>query len=142
MTLHLLHPVTVHFTVAFLVTGGLAEATGILSGRERLERFGGTLLVLGTACLVATVVTGFLAENSIVPPEGSTAAIARHESAGLLSLGVFLVALFWKGWDRGRVRESARPLYAVWVLAAVALVIVTAWLGGDLVYGHGVGVAR
>ena len=140
MTLHLLHPVTVHFTVAFLVTGGIAEATGILAGRERVERFGGTLLVLGTVTLVATVVTGFLAENSITHPEGSSAAIGRHENAGLLVLGVFLVALFWKGWDRGRVRESVRPLYAVWVLAAVVLVIVTAWLGGDLVYGHGVGV--
>ena len=138
--LHLLHPVTVHFTVAFLVTGGIAEAVGILSGRELMERFGGTLLVLGTTCLVATVVTGFLAENSITPPEGSAAAIGRHENAGLLSLGVFLVALFWKAWDRGRVRESVRPLYAVWLLAAVALVVVTAWLGGDLVYIHGVGV--
>ena len=133
---------TVHFTVAFLVAGGIAEATGILAARERLERFGGALVVLGTISVVATVVTGFLAENSVDHPTGATAAIERHESAGLVVLGVFLVAIFWKGWDRGRVRESARPLYAVFVLAAVVLVIVTASFGGDLVYGHGVGVAR
>ena len=140
MTLHLLHPVTVHFTVAFLVAGGIAEGIGILIGRERLERFGGVLVLLGTASVVGTVVTGILAENSINHPPGSTVAIGRHESAGLLVLGVFVVALFWKAWDRGRVRESARPLYAIWLLAAVVLVIVTAWLGGDLVYTHGVGV--
>jgi len=58
----------------------------------------------------------------------------------LILLAVFLIATFWKGWDRGRVRESNRPLYAVWILCGVALAAVVAWLGGELVYGHGVGV--
>lgn len=138
--LHLVHPATVHFTVAFLVVGGLVEAYGILRDREAPERFGGTLVLLGTACLVASVVTGILAENSITYPPGAGADIDTHERLGLIVLAVFLVALFWKGWDRGRVRASVRPLFALFLLGGVAAVVLTAWLGGDLVYVHGVGV--
>ena len=61
--LHLVHPVLVHFTIAFLVVGGLVEAYGIAVARERPERFGGALTVLGTIALVPTIVAGFLAET-------------------------------------------------------------------------------
>lgn len=138
--IHLLHPASVHFTIAFLLAGSVAEAFGIFSSRERVERWGGACVLLGTGFVVVSVVTGFLAENSIVHPPGSSADIERHERLGMITLTVYLVALFWKGWDRGRVRESVRPLYAVYVLAAAMLVCVTSWLGGELVYVHGAGV--
>jgi len=138
--LHLIHPVTVHFTVAFLSTGGIVESFGILRDRERWERFGGMLVLLGTATLLLSVVSGFLAENSVAHPPGAAPDIARHEIVGLIVLGIFVVALFWKAWDRGRVRESARPVYAFLILAGVLALAVAAWLGGELVYGHGVGV--
>jgi uncharacterized membrane protein len=138
--IHLVHPATVHFTIAFLLAGSVAEAFGIFAGRERVERWGGACVLLGTACVVLSVVTGFLAENSIAHPAGASADIERHERLGMITLALYLVALFWKGWDRGRVRESARPMYAVFVLAAAVLVCVTAWVGGELVYVHGAGV--
>ena len=53
--LHLVHPVLVHFTIAFLVVGGLVETYGIAVARERPERFGGALTVLGTIALVPTM---------------------------------------------------------------------------------------
>ena len=129
-----------HFSVAFLVVGGLCEAWGILSGRGRLEGFGAMLVAVGTASLIPTVATGFLAENSVTLPDGADSILERHESVGLVVLAVFLVSQLWKAWLRGRIPPSQRRVYAVLLLAMVALVGYGALLGGEMVYLRGVGV--
>lgn len=138
--LHLLHPKFVHFAVAFLLAGSVAEAFGIFGRRAALERFGGVLVLLGTVALLPTLTSGFVAHNSLDPPAAAELPIARHEKLALVTFAVYLVAVLWKAWDGGRVRESARPLYAMWILGAAATLAATAWIGGHLVYGLGVGV--
>jgi uncharacterized membrane protein len=137
---HLVHPQFVHFAVAFLLAGSVAEAWGILGDRRRLERFGGRLVLLGTVALVPTVVSGFVAHISLAPPVVARAAISRHELLGLVTLAAYLVSTLWKAWDGGRVRETAIAAYAVWILGAAGALVATAWLGGHMVYGLGVGV--
>lgn len=138
--MHLVHPALVHFTVAFLVVGGLVEAVAILAARERAERFGSTLVVLGTFALVATVASGFLALNVVNLPPGAEDAAGAHERMGIVLLGTFLALALWKGWHRGRLPQPHRPLYAIALLGGVAMVVTSAWLGGVMVYAHGVGV--
>lgn len=139
--LHLIHPVFVHVTVAFLVVGGLVEAYGIARRREGLERFGGGLVVLGTVSLVPTLIAGFLAENSLsFTPEGSRA-VAGHTRFGLMVFGVFVPLLLMKAWGRGRPPERWRGLYAAGLILGVGLTVGAAYLGGLMVYELGVGVA-
>ena len=139
--LHLIHPVFVHVTVSFLVVGGLVEAYGIVRRREGAERFGGGLVVIGTASLVPTLIAGFLAENSLsFTPEGSQA-VAGHTRLGLLVFGVFVPLLLMKAWGRGRPPERWRGLYAAGLVVGVGLTIGAAYLGGLMVYELGVGVA-
>ena len=87
--LHLFHPAVVHFPVALLVLGGLCEAGGLLAW-------------------IPTVVTGYLAANTVLLSGPARPVFDLHELNGWL-IGVALVA-----WG--------------------------AWLGGEMVYGHGVGV--
>ena len=101
--LHLFHPALVHFSVAFLVTGAVCEALGIFKGREGLEKFGGTLVLLGTASLLPTLVTGFLAKNSIELPTGAAAVVELHERLELTGSALFLGSQFWKAWGGGRL---------------------------------------
>jgi len=138
--LHLLHPVFVHFSVAFLVAGGLAEALGILARREKAERVGGVIVLFGTASLVLTVATGFLAQNVLDIPAGARTLVERHERAGLGILAVFLVSQVWKGWHGGRLPAEQRAAYAFLLLLGAALVAYVAFLGGEMVYAFGVGV--
>ncbi len=138
--LHLIHPAFVHFSIALLILGGVIEAAGLFASREPLARFGGTLLVLGTLSLVPTIVTGFLAANTVTPGDGATGLLGSHERNGLLLLGCFVALQFWKAWYRGQLPASQRRLYAVLLLVGVLLVGYSAWLGGQLVYLHGVGV--
>ena len=139
--LHLVHPALVHLAIAFLVVGGIAEATGLLARREGWERFGSRLTLLGTASLVLTIASGFVAEFALdVPPAASTL-LARHENVGLMLLAVFLGLLVVRAWGRGSVPDGVRVPYAVALLVGVALVVLTAYVGGTMVYGFGVGTA-
>jgi len=63
-----------------------------------------------------------------------------HELNGWVVAALFVGLLFWKGWYRGTVPESQRRFYAMALLLGVLLVGYGAFLGGDLVYMHGVGV--
>jgi len=142
--LHLIHPAIVHVTVAFLVAGGLSEAYGLLRRREGAERFGGLLVLWGTASLLVAVATGFLAENSLTLATGASREVDGHMRLGLIVLGTFLPLLVVKAWGRGRVPAAWRAWYAAGLLAGATLTAWTAFLGGKLVYelGVGVGVGR
>jgi uncharacterized membrane protein len=139
--LHLLHPPTVHFAVAFLVLGGLCEAWGILGGNDRYERFGGVLVLIGTVCLILTVATGLLAAKVAALPDGVSDDLTLHERIGYAILGLFGLCAFAKAWVGGTLKGRARTIYAVALLVGVGLVIFGAFQGGHLVYQHGVGVA-
>ena len=139
--LHLIHPALLHFTVAFLIVGGGVEAAGLWTRRESLERLGAVLFALGVASLVPTAASGFLAANSVDVPPATAAALDRHEASALVLLAVGMGLLLWKAWGHGRVREGQRSLYAAALVVAAALTVVTAFFGGVLVYGEGVGTA-
>ena len=140
--LHLIHPAIVHLTIVFLVVGGSVEAVGLLARLERVERFGGLLGLLGIASLVPTIAAGYLAQNTIDVGTAASPWMLRHERSALILLGVCLALLVVKAWGRGRIPDGGRVVYAAGLLAGVALAILTAYFGGTMVYGFGVGVAR
>ena len=132
-----------HFALAFAVSGALTEAAGILLDRERVERFGSTLVLLGTAAVVLAVTTGYLAANTAPGlVEGvESAALDRHERFALLGAGSLLLAVVWKGVGGGRIAPGQRRLYALVLILVAALLLWAALLGGSLVYEHRVGIA-
>ena len=129
-----------HVTVAFLVVGGIVEATGLIRRRNSAERFGSTLVIAGTVSLLPTILAGFLALNSLTLSEAALAAVDRHERFGIMTLGVFLPLLIVRAWGRGKVPDGARAFYTAGLALGVALTIFVAFLGGTLVYVFGVGV--
>jgi len=130
--LHLFHPALVHFTIAFLGVGGLVEAIGILAGREKAERAGTLMSLIGTASLLPTVIA-----IDVAAPASPW--LDRHERFGIILLGACLGLLVTRAWGRGKIPTEIRNLYAIGLLLAVALMTVTAFLGGMLVYSFGVG---
>jgi uncharacterized membrane protein len=131
----------VHFALAFALAGALAEAAGILLARDRLERWGSVLVLLGTGAVVLAVASGYLAANTApgFTPAGE-AALAVHERFALLGAGMLVVLVVWKGLGGGRIAGRHRLLYALALMMAAALLLAAALQGGRLVYTHGVGV--
>jgi len=138
--LHLIHAALVHVPVAFLVIGGLVEAAALLGRRPGAARFGGALVLVGAIALVPTIVAGLVAENVAVVSAEAHDTLEAHERNAWFLLGAVVALVAWKAWHRGQVPERLRVLYALGLLVTVALVLWGAWLGGELVYGYGVGV--
>ena len=138
--LHLIHPALLHFSVAFVTVGGACEIVGIVSHREVLERFGVRSLLIGLASLVPTMVSGYLAANTVDVTAEGRLLLDAHERNGWIVLGLLLGSQFWKAWCGGRLSSGQRRLYVVLVAVVVGLMLYGAWLGGQMVYAHGVGV--
>ncbi len=138
--LHLIHPAVVHFSVAFLVIGGLVESWGRWTDRSPASRYGERLVWIGIVFLVPTLFTGYLAANSVVVPDEARRLLDAHERNGWFVLGGFLLLAFWKSWSDDEPGRLESRLYAAALLAVVALTIYSALLGGEMVYGAGVGV--
>lgn len=138
--MHLVHPALLHFSVAFIIVGGVCEVAGLLSRRDSWARFGGTLLLVGLASLIPTMVSGYLAANTVVVPDGGQALLDGHERNGWILLGLLLGTQFWKAWCRGQFAPGQEKLYAGLIAVVIFFALWAAWLGGQMVYLQGVGV--
>jgi uncharacterized membrane protein len=139
--LHLIHPALVHFSVAFVVVGGVGEVWGLLARRETLRRWGASLVLVGLASLVFALASGYLAANTLEVDAASVELLDAHERTGWILLAVLFVTQFWKAWCGGKVPERLRWIYIAALSASVLLAAYGAWLGGRLVYLHALGVA-
>ncbi len=135
-----LHPILVHFPIAFLVGTALVDLLAITRRSARLARVGLGLLVAGVATAVPAVVTGLLSEESVEKLAGIGPHLEQHETVALVTGGLALVVLVVRLVSRGKVGPAGGWAYAPVPLAVLALIVVTGFFGGRLVYDHGAGV--
>ena len=138
--MHLIHPALVHFSLAFIFVGCASEVCGLLSRRDSFARWGSRLTLIGLASLVLTIASGYLAANTLDFDDEGLTLLDSHERNGWILLGVLFVSQFWKAWCGGRIPDRLAPLYVLMLTAALALTVWGAWLGGQMVYGQGIGV--
>ncbi len=138
-----IHPVLVHFAYALTVTGALSLFIVSLlpSGgwRETLKHAGDWMIAIGAVSLIATALAGFQAYYSVNHDGPSHTAMTVHRNWAVPTAIAILLLSLWR-WTRRAHRPSF--LFSVLFLAAAGSLSVTAWWGGKLVYGHGLGVSR
>lgn len=136
-----IHPILVHFTYALLTVSALSFlAVAVLPAgprRDSLHHAANWMMFFGTAAIVATVAAGFQAYYSVAHDGPSHAAMTTHRNWAVPTAIVILGLAFLR-----YRRRSKNPglLYAVVFILAAALLSVTAWWGGKLVYVYGLGV--
>lgn len=139
-----LHPAFVHFPLALLPTAVLLASWAVWKEAAWARKATRVLLALGLAGALAAVVTGLFAEHAVEPlvDEETYSAIEQHEIAGLLTTGVFAGLTGWLWWRPSTLTMRTRATWVFLLLAwvGVALVLLTGYLGGELVYTRGVGV--
>lgn len=145
-----LHPRLVHFPVALLIVGsliGLAyvslSAVRPQSGWRRPSLVTSTwsMILLGWLMLFPAVLSGLIDQNSAPREPAVTRLLNLHVAAGFGLIAVYGLLLY------ERLRTPAvlddpskrRRLLLLFMLGLV-LVAVEGSVGGQLVYGHGVGV--
>jgi len=149
-TLTALHPAVVHFPVGLLLTAAAFDAGCLVFRRYLwLDRTAAALMTIGGITLGAAYLTGERAAEAAAPVTGiAQGVLADHEDLALLTLwawsGAVVLRLFvtWLGRDDLEVQLGIFRLAAlVLVFGAAALLVLTAFHGGQLVFNHGIGVS-
>jgi uncharacterized membrane protein len=136
------HPILIHFPIALLTLGAAADLTGVLLDRPEWTRAGWYALLAGAPLAIAAAVTGLLAALGTGELDAAVEDLLNLHGT-LVTGSVVLVTLLFVvrfPWRPGL--PPRRGLYAVALVAAAGLLVAGAYLGGELVYVHGVGVGR
>jgi uncharacterized membrane protein len=144
-----IHPMLVHFPIVLLPLGSLLYFVVAFRGDDLAARHG--LSVLAFLCLAAGLLTALLAAGfgdvaleAAMDKGFDEAPLEKHEDLAGSTIAVFgllvLVQAFalWRGYP---LKARKAWLQAVIAVAGVALLLITAYHGGQLVYERGVNVA-
>jgi uncharacterized membrane protein len=136
-----LHPLIVHFVIAFLITGPmllLASAFSSEARRTGLQIAGDWMLALGTVAVIIAVAAGLQAYYSVAHDGPSHVAMTDHRNWAFVTCGAFLVFALWRFFLR---HQAPSRIFVILLLVPVLALGVTGWKGGHLVYHYGIGVA-
>lgn len=130
-----IHPSLVHFPIALMPAALGADLLGRATGSERLSDAGRVLMPIAAASAALSAVAGLVAAVEVKAEGQAAEVLTTHRN---LNLGLTAVSALMAGWRWGR-REAGSGYLALG-LAGLAAMGYSAYLGGKMVYEHGVGV--
>jgi uncharacterized membrane protein len=131
-----IHPLLVHFPIAFLSLFVAVDLIGTAMKKSELRQFAGGLLYLGTFFAGLTVWAGFNAADTVPHGHNVHDIMERHEQLGLSILALSMALLTW----RLRRPVDGWGIYNAFSVVLLGLIIFGADLGGLMVYKYGVAV--
>lgn len=137
-----IHPMLVHFPIALLIVGILAEVVGLALKKKFFSDAAFLLLILGAAGAVAAVLSGSNAAEGIEEAGTLKQAVEAHEGAAELAMWLtviaasFRTALFVMKKHKGALQYVSAVLFLIAVLAVAR----AGYYGGELVFKHAAGV--
>lgn len=136
---HPLHPALVHFPVACWSLGTVADVASVWLGQSAWW-LAGVLLVVGTIMALAAMLTGLLELAKIEQPSPAFTDANRHMVLILVAWMLYATSAFLRLQD---MTLTAPGMVEIGLSVAGFVVLSAAgWLGGKLVYQHGVGGNR
>lgn len=136
---HPLHPALVHFPIACWTLATLADVGSHWWG-EPAWRFAGSLLLIGAVGALATMAAGFV-ELMRIPNDSPALRVAnRHLLMAVITWSSYTASLMLRVHDK--TLHAPDTLALALSGAGFLALCATGWLGGVLVYTHGVGVRR
>lgn len=140
-----LHPLVVHFPIALLAVAVLVDLIRLV----KREHAGLNLTVqilfgMGTLGLISAFLSGREATETVEVAGRAFSVLASHENWALATMIFFITffglrfAAYWYQLD---TRKSISVISVALGLIGMGLVTITGDRGGELVFGHGVGVA-
>jgi uncharacterized membrane protein len=140
-----LHPLVVHFPVAFFILYFLFESTGIILRKDFLSKSAFIVLGLGVFFAVCAVLTGnqaldvakIIKKNDLQLNE----LIETHQQYATITLWYFFVVLIFRTYILVKKKFNTGLKYVFIFLALIGcyLIYETGSHGGNLVFQNGVG---
>ena len=135
MRLHEVHPSLVHYPLALLPLAVVTDTLGYLTRNRRLLAAGrwATLLTAATAAAAGTA--GLLAQEEVVAEGKARDLLVTHRTMNIALTLATAVLAAWR-WRR----RAPSPLSLAVGAVGLGAMSYSAYLGGRMVYEHGVGV--
>jgi uncharacterized membrane protein len=135
---HPVHPVVTHFPMALLPVSFLGDLIGIWTDASFWWSFSFYNLAIGLVLSIPALITGMI-DFMAIPQEGAADRVAmRHMTIIITAITLYTGSFFIRfgveipsGW---RVISSVSLS-----LLGLIFLLIGGWLGGQLVYRHGVG---
>ncbi len=134
-----IHPLVVHFPIAFLVGAALFYFLSWVSRSETFARTAFLLLILGTLAAAAAVGTGLYGEEGVMVSRSVRAQLLdKHETFMLVTLGLSIVEAVWTSIARPFPKKG-RWLFFLLLLALLGIMTIGADYGARMVYDYNAG---
>jgi uncharacterized membrane protein len=137
-----LHPALVHFPIALLIAAGGFYAWGWWQQREELSQSGWYLHLAGLAGAVLAIFSGLSAQGGLDLSEEVDSYLQNHTLLGYLVAWLFALLAIWRYLRGNKGSQGERVAFLAAFLLSLGVMAYSAWLGGHMVYAHGVGVQQ
>jgi len=132
-----LHPMLVHFPIALVTFGFIADLASLLFKKEAcLSKFGFYLLVFGTLAALSALLTGVLFTSEMSGAAGEVQ--ETHELFAWITVGILIALSAFRFFLKFKSKEETELkwiAFALYGLAAIS-VSITGFYGGTLVYSY------
>lgn len=133
------HAMFVHFPIVLWLAALLFELLALWRNSDDMHRTASRMLYLGTLAAIVTVLTGFMAQDS-VPPGDAQRVVGIHETLMLISTSISLLLCMVAFVQRKNATPQLRKLMILGLLLLGVVMTIGADRGAQLVYGYGAAV--
>ena len=134
-----LHPLVIHFPLAFLMGAALLYFAAWLLKSDRFAHSAFVVLMLGALSLAVAVATGLYAEQGVMVALSVREHLLQpHKTAMLATLGICTILTFWAMLARPFPKKG-RLLFLFLLLVMIGVMTVGADFGGRMVYDYNAG---
>ena len=132
-----LHPMIVHFPIALVTIGFLANLLSVLMKKDTfLPKLSFSLLIVGTLSAIAAVLTGVFFTYELLGEAGTVR--DTHALFAFVTLALLIVTCILKSlpYINGIITNRTKTIAFLFYLLAMISVSITGYLGGSLVYNY------
>ncbi|SMF95760.1 Uncharacterized membrane protein [Methylomagnum ishizawai] len=135
-----IHPMVVHFPIAFIVAFFLLEIAGVAMQRQVWRQWASGMLYCGAIGAVLAVAAGLVAEDRV--PHGAAVheIMEWHERLGITVAVLTVGMAIWRAVAKENLAGMAQALHFFLAGLIVTCLVFGTDLGGLMVYQYGVGV--
>lgn len=134
------HPMVVHYPIAFLSAFFVLEIAGLATRRPVLRGLAAGLLYLGALGALAAVAAGLVAAGSVPHGEEVHGIMEWHERLGITVAVLATGLAVWRALAKTDFSGMAEALYLSLAGMVITCMVFGADLGGRMVYQYGVAV--
>ena len=144
-----IHPMMVHFPIVFGLTLAAFDLLALflgrsIGGRGAMANVSVSIATLAGLSAIVAAIFGDMALDIAIANNGPVAALEFHANLGIATATVLAIwaaiRLFIRWRTMALSRQRSIAIVAVEILFC-ALILTTAYYGGELVFAHGVAVA-